>query len=58
MSLSLITSQLLRQMALTTDYFKDLVKTETKKLNELCEQWNRLMDNERDITEEGLSQLS
>ena len=45
-------------MALTTDYFKDLVKTETKKLNELCEQWNRIMDSERDITEEGLSQLS
>ncbi len=40
-------------MALTTDYFKDLVKIETKKLNDLCEKWTALMDNESDITEEG-----
>ena len=44
-------------MALTTDYFKGLVKSETKRLNELCEQWTHIMDKELDIPEEGLKQI-
>ena len=46
------------KMALTTQYFKDLVTKETKRLNQLCEHWVDLMDNEANITEEGLSLLT
>lgn len=41
-------------MALNTDYFRDLVTSETNKLNELCDKWTLIMDNELDITEDGL----
>jgi len=44
-------------MALTTDFFKQLVTNETKKLNLLCQQWTQVMDNETDITEEGFGQI-
>jgi len=44
-------------MALTVDHFKDLVTSETKRLNQLCDQWVHVMDTEPHITEEGFGQI-
>ncbi len=42
-------------MDLNTDYFRNLVTTETLKLNQLCEKWTNIMNNESDIPEEGMN---
>ncbi|XP_054164467.1 disks large-associated protein 5-like [Oppia nitens] len=42
---------------LTTDYYRDLVTTETNKFKILCHQWTQTMDNEPDITEEAVGHI-
>jgi len=42
---------------LTTDYFRQLVQTETNSLDELCHKWTHIMDNESGITEDAFGQI-
>jgi len=42
---------------LTTDHFRQLVRTETNRMNESCDEWTHIMDTETGITEEAFGQI-